>query len=182
MVQDHPSTTSVTLLTRLRRDPTDQAAWCDFVARYGPKILQWCRRWRLQEADAQDVTQDVLLKLHGLMANFSYDASKSFRGWLKTLVHQTWRELVAERRRTGKARMAAFLNNRDGGNDPAGDLHEEFRRELLEHAMARVEARLASRTWDAFRLTAVEGYSGAAAAAVLQMRTSQVYVARSKVK
>ena len=78
--------------------------------------------------------------------------------------------------------MAAFLNNRDGGNDPAGDLHEEFRRELLEHALARVEARLASRTWDAFRLTAVEGYSGAAAAAVLQMRTSQVYVARSKVK
>ena len=87
MVPDHPSTTSVTLLARLRRDPTDQAAWCDFVTRYGPKILQWCRRWRLQEADAQDVTQDVLLKLHSLMATFSYDASRSFHGWLKTLAH-----------------------------------------------------------------------------------------------
>ena len=50
MVQDHQSRTSVTLLGRLHHYPTDQAAWSDFVARYGPKILQWCRRWRLQEA------------------------------------------------------------------------------------------------------------------------------------
>ena len=71
LTQDHPSTTDVTLLARLRHDPKDQAAWGDFVARYGPKILQWCRRWHLQEADAQDVAQDVLLKLHGRMATFS---------------------------------------------------------------------------------------------------------------
>src|SRR5262249_41621765 len=113
MAQDHPSTTSVTLLARLRRDPSDQAAWSDFVARYGPKILQWCRRWRLQEADAQDVAQDVLLKLHGRMATFSYDASGSFRAWLKTLAHHAWRDLVAERRRagigSGDPAMAALL-------------------------------------------------------------------------
>ena len=48
MTQDHPSTTDVTLLARLRHDPKDQAAWGDFVARYGPKILRWCRRWDLQ--------------------------------------------------------------------------------------------------------------------------------------
>ena len=58
------------------------------MARYGPQILRWCRRWDLQEADAEDVTQDVLLKLHGLMATFSsYEASESFRARLKTLVH-----------------------------------------------------------------------------------------------
>jgi RNA polymerase sigma-70 factor (ECF subfamily) len=186
MAQDHPSTTSVTLLARLRHDPTDQAAWSDFVARYGPKILQWCRRWRLQEADAQDVAQDVLLKLHGLMATFSYDASGSFRAWLKTLAHHAWRDLVAERRRagigTGDTRMAALLNNFAAGEDLAGDLQEEFRRELLDQAMARVKARMPPQTWDAFRLTALEGCSGAAAAAQLQMRTAQVYLARSKVK
>jgi hypothetical protein len=44
MISDHPSTTDVTLLGRLRDDPTDQAAWGDFVARYGPQILRWCRR------------------------------------------------------------------------------------------------------------------------------------------
>ena len=71
MPRDHPSRTSVTLLGRLRQDPKDQAAWNDFVARYEPRILQWCRGWGLQESDAQDVTQDVLLKLNGLMATSS---------------------------------------------------------------------------------------------------------------
>jgi hypothetical protein len=32
------STTSATLLSRLRRDPQDQQAWAEFVRRYRPKI------------------------------------------------------------------------------------------------------------------------------------------------
>ena len=91
MPDDDPLKTSLTLLDRLRRDPKDQAAWSEFVARYGPRILRWCRGWGLQESDAQDVTQDVLLKLNGLMARFVYDPSGSFRGWLKTLAHHAWR-------------------------------------------------------------------------------------------
>jgi RNA polymerase sigma-70 factor (ECF subfamily) len=186
MAQDPSSTTSVTLLGRLHHDPSDQAAWSDFVARYGPKILQWCRRWRLQEADAQDVSQDVLLKLHGRMATFTYEASGSFRTWLKTLTHHAWCDLAAERRRaglgTGASPMAALLDDLAAGEDLAGDLQEEFRRELLERAMAWVKARVPSQTRDAFRLTALEGCSGAEAAAQLRMRTAQVYLARSKVK
>jgi RNA polymerase sigma-70 factor (ECF subfamily) len=101
MPDDDPLKTSLTLLGRLRRDPKDQAAWSDFVARYGPRIRQWCRRWRLQESDAQGVTQDVLLKLNLLRARFVYDPSGSFRGWLKTPAHHAWRDLAAERRRSG---------------------------------------------------------------------------------
>jgi RNA polymerase sigma factor (sigma-70 family) len=186
MTQDHSSTTSLTLLARLRHDPADQAAWSCFVARYGPKILHWCRRWRLQESDAQDVVQDVLLKLHGRMARFSYDASGSFRAWLKTLAHHAWRDLVDDRRRagigTGDSRIIALLKDLTAGEDLAGDLQEEFRRELLEQAMARVKGQVPSQLWDAFRLTALEGCSGAAAADRLQMRVAQVYLARSKVK
>jgi hypothetical protein len=67
MPHDDPLKTSLTLLGRLRRDPKDQAAWSEFVSRYRPRILQWCRRWHLQEADPED----VLLKLNGRMATFS---------------------------------------------------------------------------------------------------------------
>jgi hypothetical protein len=59
MPQDDPLQTSLTLLGRLGADPKDQAAWHDFVARYSPKILHWCRGWGLQESDAQDVTHNV---------------------------------------------------------------------------------------------------------------------------
>jgi RNA polymerase sigma-70 factor (ECF subfamily) len=185
MAQDHPSTTSVTLLGRLRHDPKDQAAWGDFVARYGPKILGWCRRWQLQQADAQDVTQEVLLKLNHLMATFVYDPKGSFQAWLKTLTHHAWRDFVAQRRRAdrgrGNSQMVAFLENPQAGADLVEDLQDEFRRELLDRAMARVQPRVASRAWDAFRLTALEGWSGSAAGAHLQMKVAQVYMARSRV-
>src|SRR5262249_57495976 len=78
--------TSKTLLNRLR-SPLDQAAWNEFVERYGRRIYGWCRQWGLQEADAQDVTQDVLLRLARKMRSFAYDPSRSFRGWLRTLTH-----------------------------------------------------------------------------------------------
>ncbi len=49
--------TSVSLLGRLRQESVDQEAWGEFERRYGRKIYQWCRKRKLQEADAQDVTQ-----------------------------------------------------------------------------------------------------------------------------
>ena len=55
---------STLLLQRLLRCPTDAAAWDQFVRRYSGTIYHWCRRYRLQDADAQDVTQMVLVKLH----------------------------------------------------------------------------------------------------------------------
>jgi RNA polymerase sigma-70 factor (ECF subfamily) len=186
MPDDDPLKTSLTLLDRLRRDPKDQAAWSEFVARYGPRILQWCRDWRLQESDAQDVTQDVLLRLNALMARFVYDPSGSFRGWLKTLTHHACLDLAAERRRSGLGggdlRLEEFWERLQAGDDLVEQLDAEFRREVMDRAMERVRQRVAERTWDAFRLTALEGWSGAAAAERLEMRIARVYGATSEVK
>ena len=55
--------TSATLLGRVGLSPSDPAAWARFVSLYGSRIRGWCRRWGLQEADSEDVTQDVLLRL-----------------------------------------------------------------------------------------------------------------------
>ena len=79
--------TRASLLLRLRQAPPDQEAWAEFVDRYGPQILAWCRRWGLQETDAQDVTQTVLLQLASKLRTFTYDPAQRFRGWLKTLTH-----------------------------------------------------------------------------------------------
>ena len=77
--------------------------------------------------------------------------------------------------------MVAFLESPQAGADLAEGLQDEFRRELLDRAMARVRLRVASRTWDAFRLTALEGWLGSAAGAHLQMKVAQVYMAKSRV-
>jgi hypothetical protein len=64
--------TSATLLERVRVAPAGQQAWEEFVQRYGRKIYAWCRQWGLQEADAEDVTHDVLLHLAAKMRDFAY--------------------------------------------------------------------------------------------------------------
>jgi RNA polymerase sigma-70 factor (ECF subfamily) len=186
MSYDDPLKTSLALLGRLRRDPKDQAAWSEFVARYEPRIRRWCRGWGLQEADAQDVTQDVLLKLHRLMATFVYDSSGSFRAWLKTLTHHAWRDLVAERRRVGlegcDRSVVELLASLQAGDDLVEQLEDEFRWEVMDRAMERVRQRVAARTWAAFRLTALEGWSGAAVVGWLEMKIARVYGASSDVK
>jgi RNA polymerase sigma factor (sigma-70 family) len=180
------SRTSLTLLSRLRHDPQDEVAWKEFVTRYEPKIYQWCLRWRLQESDARDVTQDVLLKLHRLLAKFAYDPSRSFRAWLKTLTHHAWRDLVDDRKRTGlgtgDSQMLELLANIQAGDDLEKHLKQEFHRELMEQAMGLVQSRVAARTWDAFRLTVLEQCSGADAATRLDMTVARVYTSKSQVK
>jgi RNA polymerase sigma-70 factor (ECF subfamily) len=179
------SQTSPTLLARLRQVPADQAAWALFTERYGRKIYAWCRQWNLQEADAEDVTQTVLLKLAATMQSFVYDPAKSFRGWLKTVVRHAWSDYWSGRKAvvaTGGSRAVEMLHTVEAREDLVQRLGEEFDRELLDEAAARVRQRVVPRTWQAFEMTAVQGRSGAEAAAALGMKVATVFVARSKVQ
>ena len=66
MADDSSSpTTRVSLLVRLR-DPADGEAWQTFVDVYAPLVYSYCRRKGLQEADASDVTQEVLTQVAAL--------------------------------------------------------------------------------------------------------------------
>src|SRR5438128_4730080 len=92
--------TSVTLLGRLRHLPADPGAWQEFVDCYGPKIFRWCRQGGMQEADAEDLTQTILLKLLRVMQTFEYDSTMRFRSWLRTVVQNAWHDLVRTLQRT----------------------------------------------------------------------------------
>jgi RNA polymerase sigma-70 factor (ECF subfamily) len=179
------SRTSATLLARLRQVPPDQAAWAEFAERYGRKIYGWCRQWNLQEADAQDVTQDVLVKLAEKMHHFDYDPTRSFRAWLKTVARHTWSDFWDSRKRAGTVGSGhgmELLQTVEAREDLVERLEDEFDRELLEEAMARVRSRVAPRTWRAFELMAFEGWSGAEAAKVLGIKVAAVFLAKSRVQ
>ncbi len=101
MERPFESATRVTLLGRRRADPNEPAAWAEFVACYGRKIYAWCRAWGLQQADAQDVTQEVFLNLSARMQEFRYDPRGSFRAWPKTLTHHAWQDYLERHQRPG---------------------------------------------------------------------------------
>jgi RNA polymerase sigma-70 factor (ECF subfamily) len=177
--------TRATLLARLRRDPLSDAAWDEFVEQYGRHIYRWCRRWGLQDADAEDVTQDILLKLARKLRDFAYDPKSSFRGWLKTVAHHAWRDFMDGRERTrstGDEHIRELLQSVEAREDLAAKLEEAFDYELLEAAKVQVRLRVAPHTWEAFRLVAIEELPAAQVAAKVQMQVAMVYVAKSKVQ
>jgi RNA polymerase sigma-70 factor (ECF subfamily) len=183
----HDTRTRATLLARLyKAGMPDQDAWRMFVDLYGREIYRWCRYWQLQDADAQEVTQHVLVQLLEKMKEFVYDPSRSFRAWLKTVSRHAWLNLAASRqhRRTGGGDSQVWeqLLALPAQADLAQRLEQQFDRELLETALQRVQLRVALHNWEAFRLTALEGVSARAAAAQLGMPVAHVYSARSNVQ
>jgi RNA polymerase sigma factor (sigma-70 family) len=178
--------TSATLLWRVGKDPGDHVAWESFVACYGPKIRGWCRQRGLQPADAEDVTQDVLLRLSRALKTFTYDPSRTFRGWLRSVTQHALSDFAAERRRrpgvgTGDDRVFAVLGTVQARDELVARLEEEFDREVVAQACALVRARVEPQTWEAFRLTTSEGRSGEEVAAQLGLNVMAVFKAKSRV-
>jgi RNA polymerase sigma-70 factor (ECF subfamily) len=177
--------TSVTLMMRVQKNPADPQAWDDFVRRYQPVICVWCLRWGAQPSDADDVAQEVLLKLLTAMKKFQYDPARSFRAWLKTVTHNAWNDFVASHRFKSAGnddRFDAIVDSRDALADLEKQMEDAFDRELLELAMRRVEKRVKPTTWQAFQLTAVENRSGADVAQQLQIPVASVFVAKHRVQ
>jgi RNA polymerase sigma-70 factor (ECF subfamily) len=76
----------------------------------------------------------------------------------------------------------ALFRSVEAREDLAARLEDAFDLERLEVAQARVRERVEPHTWEAFRLTALDGKSGAEAAAFLHMQVGTVFKAKSKVQ
>ncbi|HJZ56903.1 MAG TPA: sigma-70 family RNA polymerase sigma factor [Gemmataceae bacterium] len=180
------TSTRVTLLHRISQNPADQPSWSEFVRVYGPTIRSWLVHWGLQEADAQDVAQNVLLRLTAKLPQFQYDPSRSFRGWLKTLTHHAWHDFVTEagyrNRGSGDSGILDQLQSVAAREDLAARVEATFDKELLEVALIRARERVAETTWEAFRLAALDGIAPQQVADRLGVRVSQVYLAKHRVQ
>jgi RNA polymerase sigma-70 factor (ECF subfamily) len=186
MGRDTTSQTGSTLLVLLS-DPTDARAWGRFVERYGPKVYRWCRQWHLQEADAQDVTQNVLTQMVQKLRSFCYDPSKgTFRGWLKTVTHHAWRDYLESQSKAGLGKRASSglerLQSLEAREDLLSALEDAFDLEVLAEAQARVQLQVTTRDWKIFQALAVEGRSGPDVAQELGMNVTAVLVAKCRVQ
>jgi RNA polymerase sigma-70 factor (ECF subfamily) len=184
--QSSSSSTSSSLVARLRHTPADAPAWEEFVRLYGPRIHAWCRGWGLQDADCQDVCQNALIDIARQMRKFQYDPERSFRAWLKTVAHGAWCDFLARHQKpdrgSGDSDVLRMLQAVEARDDLARRFEEEYDRQLLEEAIAHVRQRVELDTWAAFRLLAFEGQTGSEAARQLGMKVGAVYMAKSRVQ
>jgi RNA polymerase sigma-70 factor (ECF subfamily) len=177
----HPS-----LLVRLR-DFHDRQAWHEFVDLYAPVVYGYARKRGLQNADAADLTQEVLSQVAEGIGRFDYDPRRgSFRGWLFTLVRRRLSDWRARRngRSHGSGDPAVHHRLQEQAAPAAEEStawEHEYRLGLFAWAAERVRPAVLETTWQAFWQTAVEGRSGKEVAADLSVSIAAVYLAKNRV-
>ena len=102
--------TSATLLARMR-DPSDHSAWERFTQLYTPLLVYWSRKAGLTEPDLCDLVQEVYALLLKKLPEFEYDGQGTFRGWLRTVTLNKWREMNRKRHPTPVGPDDERLNN-----------------------------------------------------------------------
>lgn len=178
--------TRTSLITRLP-NAADIAAWDEFTQLYTPVIYRVARQQRLQPADAENLTQEVMVAVVRSLPQWLDRADRgSFRGWLLRIARNACIDMLQRRgtRRLGwdgswaELQLAA-LPARE--SELSAQIELEYQREKFRWAADQVRLRVADATWRAFWLTQVVGLSVAAAAEELQVRPGKIYVSRSRV-
>lgn len=163
----------------------DRQAWDQFVEIYAPLVYRYARRRGLQDSDAADVSQQVLLRVSDALQRGKYSPGRgTFRGWLFTVARnetadrlgERWRRLQA---RGGTSALQALQQVEDRREVEAWQ--EDYDHQLLEWASQQVKAEVQPTTWAAFWQTAIERRRGEDVAAELGLSMAAVYLAKSRV-
>jgi RNA polymerase sigma-70 factor, ECF subfamily len=172
-------TTRISLLERLRQ-PDAGDAWTRFVRLYTPLLMHWARRVGLHGEERADLVQEVFALLVVKLPEFNYDATGSFRNWLRTVALNKWRQKC---RRTGLPTMQQEDAIADAAEpDPLEAVWDgEYRRQLVGHALRLMQAEFQPSTWKACWEHTVNGKSAAEVAAELGLTPGAVRAAKFRV-
>ena len=108
----------------------------------------------------------VLLKLVRHLPDFAYDPSRSFRGWLRTLTAHSWSDFIRgsgpRRPRGGRSRSSPTCSIRcRRGSTSSVTWRRPTIRSCSNWRRRKSAERVEPHTWEAFRLTAIEGVAAA---------------------
>lgn len=174
---------SLLLQVQAGDDPT---AWDQFVEVYRPIIYRLARRRGLQNADAEDLAQQVLLSVAGSIADWQKrDESVRFRHWLRRVAKNAILNLLTrgpKERAAGSTSVHELLHQHDADDSAiARELELEHRREIFFRASAIVKSEITTDSWKVFELAVIEDIPIEQVAATLDKSVGAVYAARSRV-
>ncbi len=183
MVEEIPETRD-SLLIRVA-DARDQVAWEQFARLYRPVIYNVARMRGLQDADAQDVAQQVLIAVSRALPSWQrLDGTTRFRHWLCRIARNATINSLTRQPRDRAVGGESYLPDAvslEGGIDLDSQLEREYRRQLFRRAAEVVRSRTDENTWQAFAMTMIDGIPIAEAAKRLERSEAVVYAARSRI-
>ena len=181
-----PSTTSLTLLSRLKAN--DDSAWQRMVDVYGPFLLGRLKRRGLSETDAEDVLQEVFTTVARKIGEFRKDKpDDSFLRWLQTITSSRLLDFLRRQQRrvsvVGGSSMAEQLEQiADPLADEDWSTDMDAQQTVLSRILQILKTDFEEQTWRSFWLFAIEGKTTADISQELSMSAGAIRQARSKVR
>lgn len=186
---DRGTSTSASLLARVRAEQPDPDAWRRFVDLYEPLIRGWCRASGLQSADAEDIGQEVFKAVAAGIGRFVHGRDGgTLRGWLRRI---TSNELATWARRrnhqpvveggSDALRTLTTVPNAPDADDPDRDLTREEKRALLRRAVLGSMTRFSEQSREIFCRVVVDREAPAHVAEAMSVSVDVVYTVRSRV-
>lgn len=172
-------TTSISLLDRLCLR-IDEASWSEFVDLYAPVLCRWTLAAGVQLADAQEITQEVLVFVHQRLDRFRHQGKGAFRAWLKQATLNKIREL--RRRRRVEASHIESWEHLDALADPkaAAAWDVMYAEGIFQRACELVRPLVEERTWQIFERVYLDRRPAAAVALEFHVSRNMVYVAQCR--
>ena len=177
--------TRSSLLIRVK-DACNQQAWQEFVEIYAPLIYRFARARGLQDADASDLTQQVLAGLPVGLQRFNYDPDRgAFRSWLFKVTQNELRKSLRQHEcqppGTGETHHQVMLEQLPSQEEAEDEWNREHRRRLFEWATPYVRKHCRESTWKAFWEIAVKHRPASEVAQDLGLSVGAVYVAKNRI-
>ena len=177
--------TNISLIARVR-DRTDDESWREFYQFYHPLLTRYLRRLGLPEHSANDVIQDVFVRLLQALPTFDLDSKRGrFRSYLWKL---TYSGLVDEARRVKARRQAEeewvkrfLIADEAESRKVHQELNEINYRQIIDRALPRVRAVTSTRAWTCFEQRLLLDRPGSVIAAELGISDKAVFVYASRV-
>ena len=178
--------TSLSLLDRIR-ETSDAQSWDRLTRLYAPLLRRWVVRYDVQDSDADDIVQEVLVAVLNELHKFQHNEQKgAFRKWLRTIlvnrVRRFWRSRRYQPVATGTSSIDEMLNQLEvDGSEVSGVWNREHDDHIITQLMRGIQPRFGPQVWEAFHRQVVHGEKADLVAQDLSISISAVYKAKSRV-
>jgi RNA polymerase sigma-70 factor (ECF subfamily) len=179
------STTSVSLLERLRSARPDDPEWHRLAELYQPLIRRWLGRVPGLTDEADDLTQEVFLIMVREIPRFEHQREGSFRAWVRGITVNVLRNHRRRQFRRPAIRLDPSESFAEMLADPNSELAREWDVEHDRHIFEKLQmvarSEFTPASWESFRRFALDGIPAAEVAAELGMSVNAVTLAKSRI-
>ena len=181
--------TRSSLIHRLKATINGES-WQDFFNTYWELIFNVARRAGLSHADAQDVVQETIVKVHKSFDRFQYDRKRgSFKGWLRSVT----RSRLAEHFKKQQKRLPLNQPFEDSSENPTAEIidpnglelkiiwKEEWHKHIIHSALTRLKRVVSPKQFQIFKCYCIDGWTVSEICKALNVNAAQVYMAKQRV-